>query len=193
MPNHCENTLTVSGLDLEDFMRSIIKIGDDGKVEIDILQTHFPCPQELIDTPSGSFNDEEVHTHNLENYGSKNWYDWCIKNWSTKWGDYDGEFISDNMLRFQSAWAPPVAGFDVVSKKFPALEFTLEYYEGGMGFYGRAYYHNGLVNDICMDIEEWICPKCESKNVSIANFYDSELELECLDCQHSFMEEAVNV
>jgi hypothetical protein len=89
----------------------------------------------------------------------ENWYSWNINNWGTKWdvGDEDGvgDDMDENMLslHFDSAWSPPLAGYE----KLEELGFTVEgyYCEEGIGFCGL--YACGL--DDCYDIEgdsKWV-------------------------------------
>ena len=44
---------------------------------------------------------------NLKNYGSKDWYDWCVKNWGTKWNACGTEFDESNptQIKFDTAWS----------------------------------------------------------------------------------------
>jgi hypothetical protein len=83
---------------------------------------------------------------NLETYDAKNWYDWCVVNWGTKWdiegsGDRHGDESAE--YYFDSAWSPPIEAFLKISQDFPGLSFDLEYFESGMGFCGRMTIENG--------------------------------------------------
>ena len=76
-------------------------------------------------------------------------YDWCIKNWGTKWGLYEVELVEDLSehgrleYTFCTAWAPPILVIQAMSKQFPSLSFAMDYFEGGMGFMGSCEYENG--------------------------------------------------
>jgi len=67
-------------------------------------------------------------------------YEWCADNWGTKWNfcnaqledEYDGRLF----YTFQTAWNPPTPVILSMSERFPALTFTLNYYEQSMGFMG---------------------------------------------------------
>ena len=88
--------------------------------------------------------------YNLETYGAKNWYDWCCKNWGTKWDiDGTGDRHGDEHASyyFDSAWSPPIEAFLKISGDFPGLSFDLEYFEPGMAFCGRMTIENGEVVD----------------------------------------------
>lgn len=51
-----------------------------------------------------------------DKYGSFTWYDWCYKNWGTKWNAYECEVEdmpddddAEAIIAFQTAWGHPVA------------------------------------------------------------------------------------
>ena len=76
---------------------------------------------------------------NIKNHGYRNWYDWKVANWSTKWdiGDEGGLTRVDEhalSLFFDSAWSPPIGAYEQLIE----LGFELEafYYEPGMAFCG---------------------------------------------------------
>ena len=76
---------------------------------------------------------------NQHAYGFKNWFDWCVANWGTKW-DIADAFIGDQTpdhisITFDTAWSPPIA----VYRQLEALGFEVDatYYEPGMAFVGR--------------------------------------------------------
>lgn len=48
---------------------------------------------------------------NYTKYGSKTWFDWCIKNWGTKWNACDPIRISHNIVIFDTAWDCPLRNF----------------------------------------------------------------------------------
>ena len=109
--------------------------------------------------PEGSGVDQLVRKHTtkliavpaqeqaewLAKYGAKDWYDWSIANWGTKWDvDYERD---GNTLRFECAWAPPITFFETVSQRFPNATFAIAYAEGGMGYWGTAMVRNGETRD----------------------------------------------
>ena len=84
---------------------------------------------------------EAAQKSNLEVHGYKDWYDWCVNEWGTKWDvggdDYNEpqqETPNDITMSFDSAWAPPCAAMD----KFEAMGFSVRLYysEPGMCFCG---------------------------------------------------------
>jgi hypothetical protein len=64
----------------------------------------------------------------------KDWYDWNIANWGTKWDasevsvteKEDGSAVQYN---FNTPWAPPVSVLQRLSRKFPKVEFELQFEE----------------------------------------------------------------
>jgi len=158
MPNHCTNNLTVTG-DAKEIKRfhEAITAGELQEHEnFRILDNLFPTPQQLRDTPKGSFGDTEKQKEmetknqaNLEKFGVPDWYEWNCKNYGSKWSDFDGMFgsITDTELNltFMTAWSPIGEGIRNVSKQFPTLDFILSYEEGGMAFCGGYAIRNGVI------------------------------------------------
>ena len=71
----------------------------------------------------------------------KNWYNWCIKNWGTKWdieAGLGGADANELFYAFDSAWSPPTEWLKKVAKKYPKLKFSLKYDEEGVGIMGVA-------------------------------------------------------
>ena len=148
MPNWCNNGITLRHAD-PTMIDRVLK-GKDG-----LLMEFLPTPQELIDTVAGFPGADKEAEHeaqmkrNIEKHGFKDWYDWNIANWGTKW-----DFALENLDRsdantvsaaFDSAWAPPIDAYN----KLLELGFEIEamYYEPGMAFVGK--YDNGV--DDCIE------------------------------------------
>lgn len=104
--------------------------------------------------------DAQIAKSNFEKYGYTGWYEWCIDNWGTKWGDCNtlieemfGEETSEVKLDYDTAWSPMESGLVKLSEMFPRLVFTTYYKEEGMGFQGVHRVANGEVEtDLCGDI-----------------------------------------
>lgn len=101
MPNWCENELEIlvnenSKTTISDIKNKIL----DSKDKLD-FEKIIPMPKDIY---RGELGEKE-----RKKYGKKNWYDWSIDNWGTKWNattDYiniDDDRIS---IRFSTAWAP---------------------------------------------------------------------------------------
>ena len=155
MPNHCTNHLQVSGdTDEVKRFRHAITQGELQEHEhFRILDNLLPTPDELRNTPSGSFSDEnqkivdEQNKSNIAKFGHKDWYEWNCANYGSKWSDYEVVIERDDAgeldLCFVSAWSPVIQGIVRVSSQFPTLEFVLTYDEGGMAFMGACAIQDG--------------------------------------------------
>ena len=142
MPNWCNNNLTLEHDDPQMLIRAKEAL-DRGE----FLQEFIPVPQELKETMSGSFGDDERQAmleaqtaRNVEKYGYGNWYDYCVGEWGTKWDtgeDGNTDISPDGKILhtgFDTAWAPPLAAYE----KLLDLGFRVKayYYEPGMNFAG---------------------------------------------------------
>ena len=104
-----------------------------------------------------SLKEGQMALDNIKKYGCKDWYNWRISNWGTKWDASEGglhqSLPHELEASFDTAWAPPIEWLYKVTKKYKKLKFTLEYTEEGMGFEGKAYARNGDVVDNNMNID----------------------------------------
>lgn len=152
MPNWCNNGITLRHADPAMIDR-VVK-GKDG-----LLMEFLPTPQELLDTVAGFPGEDQRAAHeaqmksNIEKYGYKDWYDWNVANWGTKWDvsleNIDREDANTVSAAFDSAWSPPIGAYE----KLMELGFEIEamYYEPGMAFVGK--YVNGI--DECIEYGEF--------------------------------------
>ena len=151
--------------------------------DYEILENLFPCPEDLKNVTSrfGTISDDdpdkEQKQKNIEDHGAVDWYEWCCTNWGTKWGDNQTHLVHEDlcvpfipgrvdfddvedqlkkvMLRFDTAWSPPIEGMDVVATKYPDIMFDLRYWEPGMGFQGFKIYGSGQAqHEATMDYME---------------------------------------
>ena len=87
------------------------------------------------------------YVSNKDNYGSTTWYDWCNKNWGTKW-NASGCGFSSGCLYFQTAWSTPEPIVKQLSKMFKDVYFKCSYadedYGSNCGWYT---YFNGEIVD----------------------------------------------
>jgi hypothetical protein len=156
MPNWCANGLRITAHteEQQEKLRALhrhVEQQDGG-----ICSFFFPCPQELQDTVAGYMSGEEgeklkkQEEYNLEKYGSKNWYDWQISNWGTKWdpdvqhqtlynNDNPGINVTSYECYFDSAWSPPIGFYNNLYELGYEVEAT--YNECGCDFIG--WYHDG--------------------------------------------------
>tara|TARA_R100000808_G_C2131487_1_gene140623 strand:+ start:123 stop:848 length:726 start_codon:yes stop_codon:yes gene_type:complete len=94
---------------------------------------------------------------NEKKYGHRDWYNWSIDNWGTKWDACEGSIDSEGKYElnfsFDTAWSPPTNWLQKVTERYPSLKFTLEYTEEGMGFEGKAFARDGQLVNNSMNIE----------------------------------------
>ena len=142
MPNWCNNTITLKHKD-----PAMIERAHKALCEGRFLEEFIPIPQELKDTVAGFKGEAEREAHeaqqvsNINKYGYKDWYDFSVAEWGTKWdvGGDDGliQKLDANTLQasFDSAWSPPTNAYE----KLCAQGFEIEafYDECGMAFCGK--------------------------------------------------------
>lgn len=149
MPNWCSNVVVVQGD--PDEVEALVNAVDNGVTPFSLNQL-VKLPDALKDT-SAPERDESVAQSNISTYGAKDWYDWCNKNWGTKW-DVSAQIVWDEtspMLpglrtikyQFESAWAPPLKVFDVLAARFPNTNIYVCWDEPGCDFAGYRMYRDG--------------------------------------------------
>ena len=144
-----------------------------------LLNEFIPVPEDLHIT-AGSLGEAEAQKDleaqeevNLHKHGYRNWYDFCVNEWGTKWDiGADGQPALDQdggglVLNFDSAWAPPINAYE----KLMAMGFEIlaYYYEPGMAFAGKwdngdddYYDYSGMNSDeiaetLPDDLDETFC------------------------------------
>lgn len=151
MPNHTSNELFVSPIDqskeasqqFKDFLKKSIIKNEEGD-DIFTFNGAVPMPDDIF---RGNLGQDE-----REKYGDKNWYDWGVAHWGTKWDAYESEIkVTDRVggyavFKFQTAWSPPEEYLINASKAYPKLEFDLGYVLEGYEGCGRFRYVNGEDN-----------------------------------------------
>lgn len=146
MPNWCNNVVEISHVS-KDMMARVIKAAQASGDEPGLLAEFFPCPEDLQIVAGsvgakGSPEQEALELQediNVKRYGFKNWYDWQVANWGTKWDICEASCTAADdgyaaTLSFDTAWSPPIAAYE----KLMELGFTIKafYYEPGMCYAG---------------------------------------------------------
>jgi hypothetical protein len=122
---------------------------------------------------------------NLAKYGAKNWYDYCIRQWGTKW-DVDCDSVNINeegvlTASYQSAWAPPVPFYDTLEEMgFSVIAY---YDEPGMAFAGvysegvdDYFEYGGMSSEEAREYLPEVLDDCFGITESIAEYEESEAE-----------------
>lgn len=171
MPNWCECDLFVEGpkAKVQEFL-DLVK-SDESPFDFDRV---VPYPEHLRELDRLA---EEWHRKNPPPWGEEVWasrpkdgynqggYEWCWKNWGTKWNAKDVEVGDAETWRagggaeharvevnFATAWSPPKPVIERASARFPELTFDLRYFERGQGFNGKFVCEKGAVEaDECGD------------------------------------------
>ena len=137
MPNWCNNHVTLQHNDAAMIDRVVTGLEGNG-----LFGEFLPCPAELSGQQSPFKGTEAEGQRLTEAYGANNWYDWCVRNWGTKWdvNTEDFGYTRPNLTKikfgFDTAWSPPIAFYEHLA----TLGFTIEamYNESGMAFAGTV-------------------------------------------------------
>lgn len=151
MANYCFNVLTIKAkkgneAELQRFINNFIDKKGNARFE------------KIIPLPKGYFKGN-LGKEEREKYGEKNWYDFNIANYGTKWSPYkDSTHLSFNdrktiaWVGFDTAWSPCISFVENASVKYPSLDFKLKYKEEGMCFKGTAHIVAGeILEDKCIN------------------------------------------
>lgn len=107
---------------------------------------HLRDNPELQDNCQFDLQLGQQYYDNIQNHGSKDWYDWSVANWGTKWNAYACVIEQDEPTIlsgcFETAWSPPEPVFRAIAEQFPNVDITTRYLELGMYFAG-SYYSDG--------------------------------------------------
>ena len=161
MPNWTNNVLELAHEDPAMIARAQKAFDEDR-----LLEEFVPVPEDLKVTAGflgDAMEQEELETKeqvNLKTYGYKNWYDYCVNEWGTKW-DVASEGCPATLgedgrltMGFDSAWSPPLEFY----AKMCDLGFSVRgyYYESGMCFAGIWEDHDDDFYDLsqCRDAQE---------------------------------------
>lgn len=90
------------------------------------------------------------YMYNREHYGCYTWYEWCRRNWGTKWNACEPIWSLDNgILVFQTAWSAPFPVIEALAQKYPDLEFTHRWADENIGYNcGQMWYSDGYGSDL---------------------------------------------
>jgi hypothetical protein len=95
-----------------------------------VVNAGIKTVEELVDHAIegglADLNDGQLALDNIKNYGCKDWYDWAVRNWGTKWNSSDGIYENDT-LSFQTAWSLPEPVLVKLSEMFPDVTIGVVY------------------------------------------------------------------
>lgn len=164
MPNHCTNQVRIYGpVESAKALFELMTVEEDGKLHV-TFDKLIPKPKVFdglhtggATLPDGSYvtrwyeveingqrHIEAVPESTLAKweaeYGARDWYDWGVKHWGTKWDAYSSETVeyheyddcAEIELEFDTAWGPPEPVFKEMRRRFPDLTYAALYLiEGG--------------------------------------------------------------
>lgn len=88
----------------------------------------------------------KVLRNNWNLYGVGTWYEWCPKNWGTKWNAYEVS-IEDNAIEFQTAWNCPGPILDLLIEELKPTCTIKSICEGGWFWFIKEYVDGVLVDN----------------------------------------------
>jgi len=161
MPNWCNNTVEIAHKDPAK-LKELVDALNEGK----FCQYAIPVPTDLhiVAGRVGDDNDpkqielEAQEKRNLETHGYKNWYDFCVNEWGTKWDVGSDRFdpaelepgATSTTVMFDSAWSPPIGVYEALVEQ--GFEIRAHYYEPGMAYCGT--WDNGYVSESMAEYED---------------------------------------
>lgn len=131
MPNYITNILAIESLDDNRVKEILESICYDGKIGTIDFEKIIPIPDNIY---RGNLGAEE-----LEKYGENNWYNYCVREWSTKWNSFGYDYLDDyeegsNTIRFDTAWSAPQKVIMKLSSMFPDVEIKHKWADEDFGF-----------------------------------------------------------
>ena len=140
MPNHCCNTLRITGP--KKWVKEFVKAVDKCPTVEEIGDfSHFDF-EDLVPVPKALRSDKPLVMSEEE-------HQWRVSNWGTKWSAYDTSGWQmhgggkEATIFFLTAWSPPTSFLLQASPKFPKCVFELNYAESGECFCGYDIIQNG--------------------------------------------------
>jgi hypothetical protein len=75
------------------------------------------------------------YVDNVLNYGSTSWYDWCLREWGTKWSAYNfSDYDDGNTIEFDTAWSPPTPIIEKLSEMYPDVVINHQWADEDLGY-----------------------------------------------------------
>lgn len=142
MPNHCETDLTLKGS--PELIKLVLAthFTEDGELNCDSV-IPYPANFKELDRVAKEWDDKpepkDYRDRPTDGFNSGG-YEWCVNNWGTKWGTYDGRGVELNLkgtiakVSFNSAWSPPTNTLNKLAEMYPGLTIVAKSYERGMAF-----------------------------------------------------------
>lgn len=105
--------------------------------------------KQMADPETWSLGEQAYE--NIRRHGHPTWYEWCNRNWGTKWNAYRCQPLqqdSDTMV-FCTAWSSVPVIMKLLSRKYPEQEITYRWADEDIGHnVGEFTFKSGEVVDI---------------------------------------------
>ncbi len=145
MPNHITNIIRFQG-DPQAIAQMLQAIAYD-----DLSEHGVKADVHTIDFGKVIPQPDYLYRGNLgpaerEKYGTKNWYDWNVSHWGTKWNSYGYcEYDQpENALKFDTAWSAPHPVIEKLSEMYPHIGIEHSWADEDIGCNcGRHIYMGG--------------------------------------------------
>ena len=88
---------------------------------------------------------------NIQRFGSPTWYEWCTRNWGTKWNAYGFPSLEkdSDTMEFYTAWNSVPKIVTLLSRKYPEQTITYRWADENIGYnVGEMTMKGGEVIDI---------------------------------------------
>lgn len=122
----------------------------DGTLEKDLLN----IPKESEETFLKMRSEIDAKTwelgrtafQNEQKYGAKDWYDWRVGIWGSKWEAWDTFLSEDNTVEFYTAWSRVMPIVQKLAENYPDIKFEYSWADEDLGCnVGSAELKNGQV------------------------------------------------
>lgn len=99
------------------------------------------------------FKKGQIYVSNIRNYECATWYEWCYRNWGTKWNACSNEQEDEDTILFETAWSNPEPIMLKLSEMYP--EVTIEHWwadeDMGNNDGYRIYEGGNITEDSCCE------------------------------------------
>ena len=114
MPNHITNIVSVAGKQgLKTLLSRFLDFDAEEAGVLDFKKV-IPMPEamgfrdeNLPISPQSNTAIARAYESNERLYGFKNWYDWSVAKWGTKWNCYEFSWVTEKKCTFLTAWSTP--------------------------------------------------------------------------------------
>ena len=92
--------------------------------------------QRYLETQEGAdiYKLGKAAVENEIEYGAQTWYEWCPREWGTKWNSCDNTIDRDaGIITFSTAWSCPTPIVELLAQRFPEIDFKWEYADEDCG------------------------------------------------------------